>query len=131
EFRQLDPATAGWRAIVETANLTASMLEAIGQMVVGLRDAEEIGGPIAIAKMSGDVAQLGINQLLWFIAVLSINLGMINLFPIPMLDGANLLFYAIEAVRRRPLGGRGQERGLRIGLALGWTLVRIGTWSYL
>ena len=129
EFRQLDPATAGWRAVVETANLTTSMLEAIGQMVVGLRDAEEIGGPIAIAKMSGDVAQLGINQLLWFMAVLSINLGMINLFPIPMLDGGHLLFYAIEAVRGRPLGERAQEWGFRIGLALVLTLMLFATWN--
>src|SRR5262249_36560392 len=129
EFRQLDPATAGWRAVVETANLTASMLEAIGQMIVGLRNAEEIGGPIAIAKMSGDVAQLGINQLLWFMAVLSINLGMINLFPIPMLDGGHLLFYAIEAVRGRPLGERAQEWGFRIGLALVLTLMLFATWN--
>ena len=105
------------------------MLEAIGQMIVGLRDAEEIGGPIAIAKMSGDVAQLGFNQLLWFLAVLSINLGMINLFPIPMLDGGHLLFYAIEAVRGRPLGDRAQEWGFRIGLALVLTLMLFATWN--
>ena len=129
EYRQLDPASAGWRAVVETASLTGSMLEAIGQMVLGVRDAEEIGGPIAIAKMSGDVARLGIDQLLWFMAVLSINLGMINLFPVPMLDGGHLLFYGIEAVRGRPLGERAQEWGFRIGLALVLTLMLFATWN--
>ena len=127
--RQLDPVTAAWRAVVETGSLTASMLEAIGQMVIGVRDTEEIGGPIAIAKMSGDVAQLGIGQLLWFMAVLSINLGMINLFPVPMLDGGHLLFYGIEGVRGRPLGERAQEWGFRIGLALVLTLMLFATWN--
>ncbi len=129
EHRRLDPATAAWRGAVETARLTASMLEAIGQMIVGVRDAEEIGGPIAIAKMSGDVAQLGFDQLLWFMAVLSINLGMINLFPVPMLDGGHLLFYGIEALRGRPLGERAQEWGFRIGLALVLTLMLFATWN--
>ncbi|MCI0431486.1 MAG: RIP metalloprotease RseP [Rhodospirillales bacterium] len=129
EYRQLDPASAAWRAMAETVSLTGSMLEAIGQMLVGIRDSEEIGGPIAIAKMSGDVAQLGIDQLLWFMAVLSINLGMINLFPIPMLDGGHLLFYGIEAVRGRPLGERAQEWGFRIGLALVLTLMLFATWN--
>ncbi len=129
EHRRLDPVTAAWRAVVETANLTGSMLEAIGQVLVGIRDSEEIGGPIAIAKMSGEVAQLGINQLLWFMAVLSINLGMINLFPIPMLDGGHLLFYGIEAVRGRPLGERAQEWGFRIGLALVLSLMIFATWN--
>jgi regulator of sigma E protease len=129
EYRQLNPISAGARAVVETARLTGSMLEAIGQMIVGVRDAEEIGGPIAIAKMSGDVAQLGIDQLLWFMAVLSINLGMINLFPVPMLDGGHLLFYGIEAVRGRPLGERAQEWGFRIGLALVLTLMLFATWN--
>ncbi|HXV22860.1 MAG TPA: RIP metalloprotease RseP [Alphaproteobacteria bacterium] len=129
EHRKLDPASATWRAVVETVRLTGSMLEAIGQMIVGVRDAEEIGGPIAIAKMSGDVAQLGIDQLLWFMAVLSINLGMINLFPVPMLDGGHLLFYGIEALRGRPLGERAQEWGFRIGLALVLTLMLFATWN--
>jgi regulator of sigma E protease len=129
EHRQHDPLSAGWRAVIETFRLTGSMLEAIGQMIVGVRDTEEIGGPIAIAKMSGEVAQLGISQLLWFMAVLSINLGMINLFPVPMLDGGHLLFYGIEAVRGRPLGERAQEWGFRIGLALVLTLMLFATWN--
>lgn len=128
-YRQLDPISATWRAGVETASLSAGMLEAIWQMVTGARGTEDLGGPVAIAKMSGEVAQLGLPQLLWFMAVLSINLGMINLFPVPMLDGGHLLFYAAEAVRGRPLGERAQEWGFRIGLALVLTLMVFATWN--
>jgi regulator of sigma E protease len=75
------------------------------------------------------VAQLGVVAFVWFLAVLSINLGLINLFPIPLLDGGHLMFYAIEAVRGRPLGERAQEYGLRIGLALVLTLLVFATWN--
>jgi len=68
--------------------------------------------------MSGEVAGIGVAAMIWFMAVLSVNLGLINLFPVPMLDGGHLLYYAIEALRGRPLGERAQEYGFRIGLAL-------------
>jgi regulator of sigma E protease len=67
--------------------------------------------------------------ILWFMAVLSINLGLINLFPVPVLDGGHLLFYAAEAVRGKPLGQRAQEYGFRIGLALVLTLMVFATWN--
>src|SRR3546814_1987702 len=70
---------------------------------------------LRIADMSGQAAELGIGTLIYFAAVLSINLGLINLFPVPMLDGGHLLFYAVEALRGRPLGERAQEYGFRIG----------------
>jgi regulator of sigma E protease len=79
--------------------------------------------------MSGEVAQGGAVALLWFMAVLSINLGLINLFPIPVLDGGHLLFYAAEAIRGRPLGQRAQEYGFRLGLALVLTLMVFATWN--
>jgi regulator of sigma E protease len=79
--------------------------------------------------MSGQVAQTGLVSVIWFMAVLSINLGLINLFPVPMLDGGHLLFYAIEGVRGRPLGERAQEYGFRIGLALVLTLFVFVTWN--
>src|SRR3546814_21067405 len=68
-------------------------------MIVGQRDADELGGPLRIAQMSGDFAKVGLVTLIWFTALLSINLGLLNLFPVPMLDGGHLMFYAIEAVR--------------------------------
>ena len=79
--------------------------------------------------MAGDVAQTGLVSLTWFLAILSINLGLINLFPVPMLDGGHLLFYLIEAVRGKPLEMRTQEYGFRIGLALIVALMVFTTWN--
>ncbi|SMF70575.1 site-2 protease. Metallo peptidase. MEROPS family M50B [Tistlia consotensis] len=120
---------APWSAVRETAALTGGTLKAVWQMITGSRGTEELGGPIRIAEMSGQVAQTGIVSVIWFMAVLSINLGLINLFPVPMLDGGHLLFYAIEGARGRPLGERAQEYGFRIGLALVLTLFVFVTWN--
>jgi len=124
-----DPLTAVWRAARETSTLITATLKGVGQMIVGTRTTDELGGPLRIAQMSGEVAQGGIVPLLWFMAVLSVNLGLINLFPIPVLDGGHLLFYAAEALRGRPLGQRAQEFGFRIGLALVLTLMVFATWN--
>jgi regulator of sigma E protease len=124
-----NPASAVVRAVGETWNLTAMTLQAVWQMIVGTRGSEELGGPLRIAQLSGEVAQGGVVPLLWFMAVLSINLGLINLFPVPVLDGGHLLFYAAEAIRGKPLGPRAQEYGFRIGLALVLTLMVFATWN--
>ena len=124
-----DPASAVIRAVGETWNLSVTTLHAVWQMIVGTRGSEELGGPLRIAQLSGEVAQGGVVPLLWFMAVLSINLGLINLFPVPVLDGGHLLFYAAEAIRGRPLGQRAQEYGFRIGLALVLTLMVFATWN--
>jgi regulator of sigma E protease len=79
--------------------------------------------------MSGKVAERSLDQILWFMAVLSINLGLINLFPIPVLDGGHLLLYAIEAIRGRPLGERTMEIGFGIGLAMVLCLMLFATWN--
>jgi regulator of sigma E protease len=105
-------------AVDETWRVTAGTLQAVWQMVTGIRPADELGGVLRIGKMSGDVTRLGVAATVSLAALLSINLGLINLFPVPMLDGGHLLFYAIEAVRGRPLGRRAQEWGFRVGLAL-------------
>lgn len=124
-----DPASAVVRAVSETWNLSVTTLQAVWQMIVGTRGSEELGGPLRIAQLSGEVAQGGIVPLLWFMAVLSINLGLINLFPVPVLDGGHLLFYAAEAIRGKPLGQRAQEYGFRVGLALVLTLMVFATWN--
>ena len=124
-----DPFTAVWRAGQETVNLCTGTLQAVWQMVLGMRTTDELGGPLRIAQMSGEVAQGGVVALLWFMAVLSVNLGLINLFPVPVLDGGHLLFYIAEAVRGRPLGQRAQEYGFRVGLALVLTLMVFATWN--
>ncbi|HUK60428.1 MAG TPA: RIP metalloprotease RseP [Stellaceae bacterium] len=124
-----NPADALWQSCVETSNLVTGTLEAVWQMVIGVRNTDELGGPVRIAQMSSEVWQGGAVALLWFMAVLSVNLGLINLFPIPVLDGGHLLFYAAEAIRGRPLGHRAQEYGFRLGLALVLTLMVFATWN--
>jgi regulator of sigma E protease len=113
----------------QTINLTWGTLTAVGQMIVGTRNADELGGPLRIAKYSGDVWKLDFGSILNFMAYLSISLGLINLFPVPMLDGGHLMFYAAEALRGRPLGPRLQEYGFRIGLALVLGLLVFATWN--
>ena len=129
DYVRRNPADALWRAGTETLNLTTGTLTAVWQMIIGARPADEIGGPLRIAQMSGEVAQGGVVALIWFMAVLSVNLGLINLFPVPILDGGHLLFYAAEAVRGKPLGQRAQEYGFRVGLALVLTLMVFATWN--
>ena len=129
EFTRHDPATAVWQATRETVSIIEQTFTALGQIIRGARGADELGGPIRIAQMSGQAAELGLTTVIYFAAVLSINLGLINLFPVPMLDGGHLMFYAIEAIRGRPLGERAQEYGFRIGLALVLTLMVFVTWN--
>jgi regulator of sigma E protease len=129
QYIQRDPFTALTRAVAETWNVTVGTLKAVGEMIVGARGTEELGGPIKIGMMAGEVASIGVGALIGFMAILSINLGLINLFPIPVLDGGHLLFYAAEALRGRPLGQRAQEYGFRIGLALVLTLMVFATWN--
>ena len=128
-FVRHGPLYSIWAATVETYSLTAMTLGALGEMIVGVRGADELGGPIRIAQISGQVAEDGLVAVLWFTALLSINLGLINLFPIPMLDGGHLLFYAFEAIRGKPLGERAQEYGFRIGLAVVLSLFVFVTWN--
>ena len=129
DYVRRNPVSAVYWATNETANLTSGTLTAVWQMIIGARGTDELGGPLRIAQMSGEVAQGGIVAVLWFMAVLSVNLGLINLFPIPVLDGGHLLFYAAEAIRGRPLGQRAQEYGFRLGLALVLTLMVFATWN--
>ncbi|HVA35456.1 MAG TPA: RIP metalloprotease RseP [Stellaceae bacterium] len=129
DYVRRNPVDAVWRAGQETGNLVSGTLTAVWQMIIGARPADEIGGPLRIAQMSGEVAQGGAVALIWFMAVLSVNLGLINLFPVPVLDGGHLLFYAAEAIRGRPLGARAQEYGFRLGLALVLTLMVFATWN--
>ena len=127
EVMRYDPLTAVWQATRQTYELSAGTLKAVWQMVTGTRSSEEIGGVLRIAQMSGEVTQMGFASAVFFAAVLSINLGLINLFPVPMLDGGHLAFYAFEALRGRPLGARAQEWGFRIGLVLVFALFVFAT----
>jgi regulator of sigma E protease len=130
EIRQHGPVEAVSRAVQETWGQTIGTLRAMGQIVTGRRSTSELGGPGRIAEMAGEVTKSGgAIALILFMCVLSINLGLINLFPVPMLDGGHLLFYAAEALRGRPLSLRVQEYGFRIGLVLVLSLMLFATWN--
>jgi regulator of sigma E protease len=126
---RLDPLSAVVAGASYTADITVQTVAGLWQMIDGHRGTEDLGGPIRIAQLSGQVAQLGFASLLSFIAVLSVNLGLINLFPIPILDGGHLLFYAAEALRGRPIPQRAQEYGYRAGFALLACLFVFATWN--
>lgn len=101
-----------------TWEIISGTLTYLGDVVRSRQSADQLGGPIRIADVSGKVAALGLDYLINLIAVISVSVGLINLFPIPLLDGGHLLFYAIEAIRRKPLSEQTQEMGFRIGLAI-------------
>jgi len=129
DFIKRNPVAAIGYAADEAWYLTTGTLKAVWQMIIGLRSSDELSGPFGILQLSGAVAQEGILPLLGFAAVLSVNLGLINLFPIPVLDGGHLLFYAVEAIRGKPLSQRAQEYGFRFGLALVLMLMVFATWN--
>lgn len=129
ELERLSPVGAVVAGVTQTWDVTVQTLAGVGQMISGKRGTDDLGGPLRIAQLSGQVAQLGLASLVSFIAVLSINLGLINLFPIPVLDGGHLLFYAAEAIRGRPLPPRTLEYGFRAGFALLAGLFVFATWN--
>jgi len=101
-----------------TFALTRSMIDGLGQIITGKRSTKDLGGPLKMAQIAGQQASLGPFEFIQLIALFSINLGFINLLPVPMLDGGHLVFYAAEAVRRRPVSLRAQDWAFRGGLAL-------------
>ncbi|WP_298016360.1 RIP metalloprotease RseP [uncultured Parasphingopyxis sp.] len=105
-------------AIERTGANLEMILVGLRQIVTGQRSVQELGGPLKIAQYSGQTASLGLYAFLMFVAIISINLGFINLLPIPMLDGGHLVFYAAEAVRRKPVGAEAQEWAFRMGLVV-------------
>jgi regulator of sigma E protease len=129
EYRHVSVPAAMWGGVLQTWTITRETFSGLSQMISGTRGTEELGGPLRIAQLSGQVAQLGLASLISFIAVLSVNLGLINLFPVPVLDGGHLLFYLAEALRGRPLPPRAQEYGIRAGLAFLACLFVFATWN--
>jgi regulator of sigma E protease len=114
----------------ETWYVVERTFDYLGKLIVGRESADQLSGPIRIAQVSGQVATMGgIAALISLVAVLSVSIGLINLFPIPLLDGGHLLFYAIEAAIGRPLSERAQEIGFRIGLAIVVMLMLFATWN--
>jgi regulator of sigma E protease len=126
---RVDPATALWLGVKETWFVVDRTLAYIGGVFTGREAADQVGGPLRIAQISGQVATIGLAALIQLAAVLSISIGLLNLFPVPLLDGGHLLFYAVEAIRGRPLSERAQEMGFRIGLGLVLMLMVFATYN--
>jgi len=116
-------------AVKRTGEIVSMMVETLGQVITGRRSVKELGGPLSIAKVSGEQMSLGLDAYVFLIALVSINLGFINLLPVPMLDGGHLFFYAIEAVRRRPVEPQVQEWAFRGGLAAILALMLLVTFN--
>lgn len=126
---RVDPATALWLGAKETWFVIDRTLAYVGGVFVGREAADQVGGPLRIAQISGQVATIGLAALMHLTAVLSVSIGLLNLFPVPLLDGGHLLFYAVEAIRGRPLSERAQEMGFRIGLGLVLMLMVFATYN--
>ena len=126
---KLGPAKALFYAVNEVYYVSTSSLKYIGSMITGNGDTSQLGGPIRIAKISGQVAEFGILPFISLMAYISISLGLINLFPIPMLDGGHLMFYGIEKVLGRPLSQKTQEGFFRIGMFLLLSLMFFTTFN--
>jgi regulator of sigma E protease len=128
-LKRHDPVTAFVMAVKECYFVVSRSLGYLYDVVTGREAADQLGGPIRIAQVSGQVASAGFVALLNLAAVVSVSIGLLNLFPIPMLDGGHLLFYGIEALRGRPLSEATQEIGFRIGLAFVLMLMIFATWN--
>jgi regulator of sigma E protease len=127
--QKMGPLEAVGAGAKETWFVVSRTLSYIGGIFTGRQPADQLGGPIRIAQVSGQVATAGFAPLIHLTAVLSISIGLLNLFPIPLLDGGHLLFYGIEAARGRPLSERAQEVGFRIGLAIVVMLMIFATFN--
>jgi regulator of sigma E protease len=129
KYQPVSPPRAVVLGVQETWFVVDKTLTYIGRVVVGREAANQLGGPIRIAQMSGEVASISFVALIHLAAVLSVSIGLLNLFPIPLLDGGHLLFYSIEAARGRPLSERAQEVGFRIGFAIVIMLMIFATFN--
>ena len=127
--QRVGPVDAAILGVDKTWFVVEQTMSYLGRMVAGRESADQLGGPIRIAQVSGQVATLGFGPILDLAGVLSVSIGLLNLFPIPLLDGGHLLFYLIEAVRGRPLSERAQEMGFRIGLAFVLMLMVFATFN--
>jgi|RhiMethySRZTD1v2_1073278.scaffolds.fasta_scaffold19057_6 regulator of sigma E protease len=125
----VNPLTAVKLGAKETWFVVERTLAYLGGVIVGRESADQLGGPIRIAQVAGQVATIGFIPILNLAALLSVSIGLLNLFPVPLLDGGHLLFYAIEALRGRPLSERAQEYGFRFGLAVVLLLMFFATYN--
>lgn len=129
EIIKRGPIEAFYYAVQSTADMTGTMAKTLGEIVGGSRSVDELGGPVKIAQYSGQSASLGIISLIGFMALISLNLGFVNLLPVPMLDGGHLFLYAIEGLRGQPVSRQVQEWAFMAGFALVLSLMLFLTWN--
>ena len=129
EYVKHNPVMALYYAVMETYAVSKNTFVALGQMIMGQRSSSELGGPLRIAQMSGDMAQQGFVPWVMLMVMISVNLGLINLFPVPVLDGGHLAFYAVEAVRGKPIPMQVQDMGYRAGMVMILALMVFSFWN--
>lgn len=129
DYKKMNLTESASYAVYQCYDLSAKTLEAIGQMITGQRPADQISGILRIADYSAKSVEQGFRTVLWFIAILSLNLGLVNLFPVPMLDGGHLFFYIIEGLRGKPISEKIQDYLFRFGFALLVTLMLFATFN--
>ena len=127
--KKLNPIKAIYYSLNEVYFVSISSLKYLGSMLTGKGDSSQLGGPIRIAKITGQVAEFGIVPFLSIMAYISISLGLVNLFPIPLLDGGHLMFYGFEKILGRPLSQKTQEGFFRIGMFLLLSLMFFATFN--
>lgn len=128
-YQKHDVFTALSQAVKETYMVSKNTIMALGQIIMGQRSSSELGGPLRIAQMSGEVAENGFVPWIMLMVLISVNLGLINLFPIPVLDGGHLVFYAAEALRGKPIPLEVQDMGYRAGMVLVMCLMVFAMWN--
>lgn len=127
--RQYNPLTAFVKACQKTYNLIEMTISSLGKMLMGLIGLDNLSGPITIAKVAGHTAEMGWQPMLGFMALLSVSLGVLNLLPIPVLDGGHLVYYAIEGIMGRPLSEQIQQVGLKVGVAIMGSLMLLAIFN--
>lgn len=123
------PLEAVGQGALQSWRIVTGTFDYLSNLFVGRMNADQVGGPIRIAQMSGQMAKLGIAEVLNFAAVLSVSIGLLNLMPVPVLDGGHLMFYAVEALRGKPVGPAAQELAFRIGFAMVLMLTVFAAWN--
>ncbi len=126
---ELGPVEAVGEGITQSWHIVSGTFRYIGNVITGRMKADQIGGPVRVAQAAGQMASLGFSVFLQYAAVISVSIGLINLMPVPVLDGGHLMFYAVEAVRGRPLGPVAQDIAFKIGLVLVLSLMVFATWN--
>ncbi len=129
KHKRYGPIDAVGMGVEKSYGIVRSTFAYLGNVIMGRQSADQLGGPVRIANASGKIAKMGLDQLVYFVAFISVSLGMVNLFPVPILDGGHLTFYAIEALRGKPLNEETQEMAFRVGFGLIMALMLFAFWN--